>query len=33
MRRVVVSESWKITQIKQADGTWWNIKIERVTGR
>lgn len=33
MRRVVVSEGWKITQIKQADGTWWNIKIERVTGR
>lgn len=33
MRRTIVSAGWKITQVKQADGTWWNIRVDRVTGR
>jgi hypothetical protein len=33
MRRTIVSEGWVTTQIKLSDGSWWNIRIERVTGR
>ncbi len=31
--RVVRSEGWIITQVRQEDGSWWNIRIERETGR
>ncbi len=32
-RRTIRTEGWVITQIAQADGTWWNITIVRDTGR
>lgn len=31
-RRTIVSDGWRITQVRQKDGTWWNLKIERVCG-
>lgn len=28
-RRIIHDAGWTITQIAQADGTWWNFKVER----
>lgn len=30
MTRTIVHSGWVHTQIKQADGSWWNISVERV---
>ena len=30
-RRIVSSEGWRITQVEQPDGSWWNITVERET--
>lgn len=30
MRRIVIINGWRITQVKQTDGSWWNIMVERV---
>lgn len=32
-RRIVRHDGWITTQIRRSDGTWWNIKVERATGR
>jgi hypothetical protein len=33
VRRVVTgSDGWRITQVRQPDGSWWNIGIDRVGG-
>ena len=31
--REIVFDGWVTTQVSQADGTWWNIRVERVSGR
>jgi hypothetical protein len=28
-RTIRTSDGWVITQVKQSDGTWWNIRIDR----
>jgi len=29
-RRTIEFRGWRTVQIKQADGSWWNISVERV---
>jgi hypothetical protein len=29
-RRVIDHSGWRHTQIRQADGSWWNITVERI---
>jgi hypothetical protein len=31
--RVREVEGWRFTQVEQSDGTWWNIRVERVGRR
>lgn len=26
---MITHSGWRHTQVRQADGTWWNIKVER----